>query len=178
MVKYCVGRLRPQVGALLVTANRNLAQYARICDCQVVEDVVGEFAGPLAGIASAMSAATTPYIVTAPCDSPLLAADFTVRLCTELRHTDAEISVARSAARIQPVFALLRCDLLPSVLGFLRSGERKVDRWYAEHRLAEVDFSDQPEIFLNINTPDEQRELEMRLGHQLEAFHVPASSNT
>jgi len=76
---------------------------------------------------------------------------------------DAEIAVAHDGERMQPVFALLRCDLLDSILAFLGSGQRKIDRWYARHRNALADFSDRPETFLNVNTPAERATLEERI---------------
>ena len=39
----------------------------------------------------------------------------------------------------------------------LEAGDRKIDLWYARHRMARADFSHCPEVFDNINTP-EQRE--------------------
>ena len=51
----------------------------------------------------------------------------------------AELCVAHDGARLQPVFALIDCALLESLLAYLRSGERKIDRWYARHRMAHRD---------------------------------------
>lgn len=163
MVTYIVDALHSQVGKLLINANRNLGVYARLGECEVVSDAVGDFAGPLAGMASAMEAARTPLVLTVPCDSPLLAPNLAQRLYEALSDQEAEIAVAIDGKRIQPVFALLHCDLQPSVVAYLEAGERKIDRWYATHRVVEVDFSDYPEMFHNINTPDERVQIEERL---------------
>jgi molybdopterin-guanine dinucleotide biosynthesis protein A len=163
MVAYVVERLRPQVGRVLVNANRNLERYALAASCEVIADCVGGFAGPLAGMASAMRACVSPYLVTAPCDSPLVAPDLVSRLVAALAAAQAEICVAHDGERMQPVFALLRCTLLESVLAFLASGERKVDRWFARHRLALADLSDRPRMFLNINTEAEREQLEAEI---------------
>lgn len=163
MVTYIVRALRPQVGTLLINANRNLGVYSRLGECQVVKDTVGDYAGPLAGMASAMQTATTPLILTVPCDSPLLARDLAHRLHQALYDDDAEIAVAVDGERLQPVFALLQCNLLASILGYLDAGDRKIDRWFARHRVTEVDFSDSGAMFYNINTPDERRAIENRL---------------
>ncbi|MEA3275113.1 MAG: molybdenum cofactor guanylyltransferase MobA [Pseudomonadota bacterium] len=146
--------LKPQVGRLVVNANRNLERY-RDLGFPVVQDVVGDFFGPLVGMASALEATTTPYLLTAPCDSPLLPADLCARLYNALKRGDAEISVAHDGTRMQPVFALLRRELLPDLLSYLENGGRKIDTWYAEHRFALADFSDRPKAFFNINTPEE-----------------------
>jgi len=162
MIEHVVAALRPQVGALIINANRNQETYARL-GYPVVPDGVGDYFGPLAGMASAMQKAGTRYILTAPCDSPLVPANLAERLYDAMSREDAEIAVAHDGERMQPVFALLRCDLLDSVLAFLASGERKIDRWYAQHRSALADFADRPETFLNVNTPAERATLEERL---------------
>lgn len=163
MVEHIIQRIAPQVETVLISANRNLETYARLGDHRVVPDGVGEFAGPLAGMASALQVIDTPYLLTVPCDSPLLCDDLAYRLYNALHENDAEIGVACDGERIQPVFNLLRRDLLSSLLEFLASGERKIDRWYAIHRTASADFSDHSDMFLNINTPEERSELERRL---------------
>ena len=163
MVAYIAARLRPQVRTLLVNANRNLEDYARICQCRIVEDVIGEFAGPLAGVASAMQAADTPYVLVVPCDSPLIPNDLAARLYHPLMVNRAEISVAHDGVRLQPVFALLSCQLQASVLDYLAGGEHKIDRWYAQHDWVSVDFSLERDMFANVNTPEDRTSLEAKL---------------
>ena len=93
MVVHALRRLAPQAGALLINANRNRERYAALGACDVVADADGDFAGPLAGMASAMERAGTRYILTVPCDSPLLAPDLGERLFAALTAADAEVSV-------------------------------------------------------------------------------------
>jgi molybdopterin-guanine dinucleotide biosynthesis protein A len=64
---------------------------------------------------------------------------------------------------MQPVFALLRRELLPDLLAYLKNGGRKIDTWYAQHRLALADFSNWPDTFLNINTADDRIDLEQKM---------------
>ena len=163
MVVHALRGLAPQVGALLVNANRNQERYAELGGCPVVADADGDYAGPLAGMASAMQHATTRYILTVPCDSPLLAPGLGERLFGALRADDAEISVAHDGVRMQPVFALLDCALHLSIVDYLASGGRKIDAWYAQRRLALADLSDDPDMFLNVNTPEDRTLLEGRL---------------
>ncbi|MEX0872540.1 MAG: molybdenum cofactor guanylyltransferase MobA [Aquisalimonadaceae bacterium] len=162
MAAHILTALRPQVAALLINANRNLDRYAEL-GAPVVSDQVADFAGPLAGMASGLGSADTAWMVTAPCDSPLIPPDLVARLIAALRADDAELAVAWGEGRMQPVFALLPRRLLPSLNAFLQAGERKIDRWYAQHRVALADLSDRPEMFLNINTPEERDALEARL---------------
>lgn len=162
MVAWVLEALRPQVAKILVNANRNLDAYAAF-GCEVVADLEQGFLGPLAGLATGMAHAGTEYVVTAPCDSPLVAPDLVARLYSACVEDAAHIAVAHDGDRLQPVFALARRDLATDLSGWLASGERKIDRWFARHRTVQVDFSDQPETFANVNDPDERAALEARL---------------
>jgi molybdenum cofactor guanylyltransferase len=162
MVEHVLERLRPQVGAMLINANRNLDRYAAF-GCPVVPDRADGFLGPLAGMASGMAAAGTPYVVTAPCDSPFIGPDLVARLATALARDAADIAVAHDGERTHPVFLLLRRDLLDDLDAFISSGGRKIDLWFARHRVALADFSDCPQAFLNINDENEHRSIEGQL---------------
>jgi len=162
MIEYVLGSLRPQVGTLSINANRNLERYRRYGHPVVADDLEG-FQGPLAGMARLLEHATTPYVLTVPCDSPLLAPDLAERLYRARAECDAQIAVAFDGERMQPVFALLERTLLPSLMAFLQEGNRKIDLWYERHRYALSDLSDLPHTFLNINTPRERHQVEARL---------------
>ena len=162
MVEWVMAALRPQVADIIINANRNLDAYAAY-GYRVVSDRLHGFCGPLAGIASSMESASTPYIVTTPCDSPLVPLDLAYRLYQALHINRAEISVAHNGERLQPVFALLTRTLSSSLLSYLETGERKIDTWYSRHKLAIVDFSDSVDAFININTPAEIQAVESRL---------------
>jgi len=159
MVEHVLRVLRPQVSDLLISANRNESHYAAF-GCRVLGDSESGYLGPLAGMLSGMLAASTPWLVSAPCDSPLPPADLVVRLHAGLVATGARLAVAHDGDRLQPVFALLDVTLRDDLQAFLASGERKIDRWYAKHACAEVDFSDVPEAFRNVNTPEDRHALE------------------
>jgi molybdenum cofactor guanylyltransferase len=162
MIEYALAALELQAGQILINANRNLAHYAGYGH-PVISDELGDFQGPLAGIATAMARITTPYLLTAPCDSPLLPKDLGVCLYRALTRAKADIAVAHDGVRMQPVFSLLKRKLLPSLMTFLEQGERKIDCWYARHSVAIADFTHHPDTFLNINTPEQRRALARQL---------------
>ena len=167
MVEHVIAALRVEIDNLLISANRNLEQYAAF-GYPVVPDIMDGYLGPLAGMASGMQAAKTRYIVTVPCDSPLIANNLVQRLYETLIRDDADICTAHDGERMHPVFAVIRCELLPSLLENLNAGQRKVDRWYAQHRLAVAYFRDEPEAFLNVNSLEQRAELESRLVMEIE----------
>ncbi len=154
LLDYIISAVWPQAGHILINANRNLDRY-REFGYPVVADIMGDFFGPLAGMASGMQASNTPYILTLPCDSPYVPASLTERLYRAMVAADAEISVAHDGERLQPVFALLHCELLPGLQEYLEGGGRKIDTWYDRQRLAYADFSDLPDTFLNLNSPED-----------------------
>lgn len=152
---HCVAeRLAPQVDELLINANQNGERYAAFGH-RVVPDQIPDFAGPLAGLHAALSAATHPLVATAPCDSPFLPADLISRLFSGLTVANADLAVARTFDQPHPVFCLCRREVLPHLTEFLESGGRKVDRWYSTLKVVEVSFDDEAEAFENINTRDE-----------------------
>lgn len=162
LLDYIISGLRPQVGTILVNANRNLARY-REFGYPVVEDILGDYFGPLVGMATGMQSAATPLLVSVPCDSPFIPADLVETLYHALGESGAEISVAHDGNRLQPVYALLRCQLLPDLLAYLNDGGRKIDTWYGQHNMVTADFSTGPDVFLNLNTPEDRQQLENKL---------------
>ena len=147
-------RLAPQIDELLINVNQNIEQYAAF-GYRIVADQIPDFAGPLAGLHAALSAAAHPLVATAPCDSPFLPADLVFRLFSALTATDADLAVARTFEQPHPVFCLCKRDVLPHLTEFLAGGGRKFDRWYATLNVVEVAFDDEAEAFENINTREE-----------------------
>ncbi len=154
MIGLILRQLAPQCKIILINANRNLSEY-RQYGYTVIPDQHPDFQGPLAGMYSGLSHATTDWMITAPCDGPILAADYCQRMMTAAVREDCKIAVARLRDRIQPVYALLHRSLTDSLAACLHSEERKIDRWYHRHGFCRVDFSDNPDMFENINTPDQ-----------------------
>jgi len=162
MIAWVLERFAPQVSDVLINANQNLDRYESFGH-PVVRDEIGGYAGPLAGLQVGMKAAHTPFILTAPCDSPFLPGDLAARLFGALQAQGADVAVVKTGKWHQPVFALVRSSLLAHLTAFLEKGGRKIDAWYATTKLVEVTFDDEEAAFSNINTPEE-----------LKAFQSPA----
>ncbi|MPS49815.1 molybdenum cofactor guanylyltransferase MobA [Methylobacillus sp.] len=159
MVAHVLHRLAPQVDELLINANREIERYRQM-GYPVIQDEISGFAGPLAGLHAGMQHAQHPYILTVPCDSPLLPSNLAKRLINALIERDADIAIAKTGTQAHPVFSLCRKALLPKLELFLERGERKMTEWIAELDSIEVSFTDQAPAFTNINTPEELRILE------------------
>jgi molybdenum cofactor guanylyltransferase len=162
LARHALQRLAPQVGAMLVNANRNLEVYAAL-GAPLCPDALPDHPGPLAGLAAGLAHCSTPYLVSVPCDSPNFPADLVARLADALARDDAEIAVAAAVEdgqlRTHPVFCLLHRSLLPSLLAFLQGGQRKVGRWAATRHAVIVPFDDAA-AFFNANTPQELQQLQ------------------
>lgn len=163
MVAWVAAGLGTQVDELLINANQNLDRYGAF-GYPVVPDQIPDFAGPLAGLHAALSAAQHPLVVTAPCDSPFLPKDLVSRLHAGLLAAGADLAVAKTFDQPHPVFCLCQRAVLPHLTEFLASGGRKVDRWYATLKVVEVAFDDEVEAFENINTREELARFESGTG--------------
>lgn len=160
LIAHGVRRLRPQVAELLISANRNHDVY-RTHGCRVIgDDPSLRFRGPLAGVLAALRTAETPYVLTAPCDSPWLPADYAQRMLAALERERATVCVAYGEGCWQPVFALLPVALRDDLAAWLAAGEGGMGRWLRRHRPARVEFADGHPLFRNMNTPEDLARLE------------------
>jgi molybdopterin-guanine dinucleotide biosynthesis protein A len=163
LAMHALMRLAPQVGQVMINANRNLGAYEAF-GVPVWPDATSDYAGPLSGFLAGLEHCETPYLVTVPCDSPLFPDDLVQRLAAALAEHDAEIAMAATtegdALQVQPVFCLMKTELLESLMRFTQSGQRKIDKWTAQHRCIDVAVDD-ARAFANANTPAELRQLQI-----------------
>ena len=160
-------RLQPQVGEVMFNANRNLGAYESF-GVPVWPDVLADYAGPLAGFLTGLERCETAWLVTVPCDTPLFPLDLVARLANAAQEQDAEIAMAAAPEQdgqvhTQPVFCLLRVELLESLVRFTNGGGRKIAAWTSQHKTAVVPFDqaqDDPRAFFNVNTLAELHQLE------------------
>ncbi|MFL6664427.1 MAG: molybdenum cofactor guanylyltransferase MobA [Rhizobacter sp.] len=162
LAMHAVLRLSPQVGELMINANRNLGAYEAL-GVPVWPDSLPDYAGPLAGFLTGLERCETPYLVTVPCDTPQFPEDLVARLSAVLVADEAEIAMAATRegddVQVHPVFCLMRASLLESLVRFTTGGQRKIDRWTALHRCTQVVFEDGA-AFFNANTAAELQQLQ------------------
>ena len=155
---------------VMINANRNLSAYEAF-GAPVWPDALPDYAGPLAGFLTGLERCETPLLLTLPCDVPNFPLTLCERLAAALVREDAEIAMVaapetdaqgQAQLRTQPVFCLLRAQLLESLVRFTQAGGRKIDAWTAQHRQVIVPFDhadDDPHAFANANTLAELRTL-------------------
>ncbi len=162
LIEHILERIKPQVDAIIINANRNLKAYENYGN-PVINDLLTGYQGPLAGFISAMAIAKTSHILTLPCDGPMLPLDLVDRMLKThetLAKSDKTIIVAHDGARPQNVHALIPLALIGDLKNFVANGNRKVEGWYATQEIAYADFSDCPTLFSNINTERQREEME------------------
>ncbi len=167
LIQHVIARLKPQVDEIFINANREIAAYEAF-GLPVLQDendqgTLEKFIGPLAGFSLGLQHAKHDYVLTVPCDSPLLPLDLAERLLNGMTASRADIAVTSSDNNTHPVFCLMKKSVLPSLLAYIESGERKVSTWQKSQQYVEVDFSDCSEAFVNLNTFDDLNALELML---------------
>jgi len=159
LVAHALQRLVPQVGRVMINANRHLDAYADF-GVPVWPDATGDFSGPLAGFLAGLGHCETEWLVTVPCDTPHFPLDFVERLATAVGDGAVAVAATLQAGRVQrePVFCLLRRALQADLAAYLDGGGRKIDSWLERHACVDVHFEDTA-AFFNANTIEDLRQL-------------------
>ncbi len=153
LIAYVANIINQDVHSILVSANRNIDLYQEFG--KVVSDQLSDFQGPLAGISAALNQVQTSYLLVVPCDGPFINNLLLERLLESINQTGADIGVATDNGKMHPTFALINASLRDDLHRFLSSGERKLGLWLRQNNALEVDFSDQKEMFINLNSPED-----------------------
>ncbi len=154
MIEHVINRLSPQVDNILISANRFIEQYQQY-GYKVLLDEFDDFRGPLAGMSQGLTNSESEYLLTVPCDGPLLPADLAQRMLdTALKH-QVRIVLAFDGQYKQPTYNLIHHSLLDDIKHSLQCNEHKLGKWLMDHGALKVDFSDQKKAFINVNTPND-----------------------
>ena len=159
LVSYAIAALIDVTDQVLINANRNREHYQAF-GLPVVADQTDNFDGPLAGVLTAMIYTDADVLVVVPCDSPLIKAEHLQKLLAVRAENAADVAVAFDGVRLHPVFIAIKTSLKTGLENYLASGQRKVGDWLEQQKTVTADFSNEPEIFFNINTLTELSALE------------------
>jgi molybdopterin-guanine dinucleotide biosynthesis protein A len=167
LIQHVIERLTEQVDEIIINANREISQYQSL-GYATWQDEIAAFLGPLAGISLGLKHAKYDYLLTVPCDSPLLPLDLASRLMAALLENNADIAVATSNGDVHPVFCLCKKSVAKSLDDYLNTGGRKVSAWQKSQTYIEVDFSDcldenGNDAFINLNSLEDVTTLELVL---------------
>jgi len=166
ILDWITERAVPQTKCMIINANGDASRFQDY-DLPVVADPIEGFQGPLAGILAAMDwgASQHPdikWIVSFPADAPFVPPDLVQRYLDAAEEQSADLASARSAGRSHPVCGLWSTALASDLRhALIDENIRKIDRWTARHRLAEVEFETDPyDPFFNINESDDLQRAE------------------
>ncbi len=162
MASWVLAAITPQLHKVVLNANRNQRDYAKL-GVPVVADTIEGHHGPLAGLSAGISALQCEYIFMCPCDSPFVDGELVNALGMACLKQRVDIAVAHDGTRMQPVFCMVRQHTLDSLNTYLASGQRKIDKWYATQSMTEVDCQHYQNSFRNINTEDDRNTAEAEL---------------
>lgn len=162
MIAHVIERISPQSPEILINCNRSQAQYGEF-GYPLLEDSISGGLGPLAGVLSALEGSDSDYVLSVPCDTPLLPTDLIERMLAAISQQDSDACTVSDGDRLHPVVLLVKRQLLPGLRDYLSGGGRKVHDWFYSVAHCSADFSDQPEAFVNINTPEQLAEIQQRL---------------
>lgn len=162
MIVHVIERIAPQSGNIIINCNRSQRHYARF-GYPLLEDTLEGGLGPLAGVLSALEASNSDYVLSVPCDTPILPTDLIERMLRTINETKAEACTVSDGDRLHPVVLLVKRQVLPVLRDYLTGGGRKVHDWFYSVPHCSADFSDQPHAFVNINTPEQLARIEGEL---------------
>ena len=173
MLAHVVERLRPQCGALALSANGDPARFASFGLPVVADDPAG-FAGPLAGLLAglefcARSAPHATRVASLAADTPFAPRDFVARLHEARRAARAEVAVAASGGRTHNVSALWPVGCAAELRRALKKdGVRMVESFATRFRLTTVEWPSAPiDPFFNVNTREDLERAESMLQRTL-----------
>jgi molybdopterin-guanine dinucleotide biosynthesis protein A len=155
LVAWARRYLASRVGTLYVSANRCAEVYGRYGQVVGDDPALGENLGPLAGLASVMARASTPWLLSLPVDVPAPPVDLLERLAARVLEENAPIAYAACGEDRHPLCMLVHCRTLGSLRDYLRSGGRKVRAWQAQNGAVPVEFPAGEAAFFNINAPED-----------------------
>ena len=162
MIAHVIQRLAGQTPDILINCNRSQQQYAKF-GYPLIEDTLSGGLGPLAGILSALDNSDSDYVLSVPCDTPLLPIDLAARMMQTIQQEQADACTVNDGDRLHPVILLVKRSVFSGLREYLIGGGRKVHDWFYSVTHCSADFSDQPETFININTPQQLATLQQRL---------------
>jgi molybdopterin-guanine dinucleotide biosynthesis protein A len=169
LIERAIARATPQVDELIINANGDLSRFVEF-GLPVIEDRVGGFLGPLAGILSGLDwvRANRPkarWLASFACDCPFFPMDMVAELIAAAKSADASVAVAESGGRQHPVFAVWSTAIDATSQSVLKvEGSRKMDDFVARFPNTRANFpSGATDPFFNINTPGDLKRAEALL---------------
>ncbi len=137
----------------------------------VVEDIYPE-RGPLAGIHAALVSTKTALNLIIAVDTPFIESSFLEFLISEARRSGAMVTVPRSGGHIHSLCAIYRKEFSEVAEQSLILGQNRIDLLFSRVKTRVIEDPElqqlgfRPEMFRNLNTPEEWQEAELRVAEK------------
>lgn len=166
LVDHVAERLRPQVTALFLNSNDPAIALAGVAS---LNDTIGDFAGPLAGIHRGLCHVRTAipeasHLLILPVDCPFFPRDLAPRLSASLTRAE-DVALAASGGQLHPVIGLWPIALADRLETWIADPPTLKVRAFLEGeslRVVAFPLCETPQgsldPFFNINTPDDHAE--------------------
>lgn len=153
MVEWVCRQMRPLVGELVISCNRNSARHAAFCD-RTLGDAQAGYPGPLAGILTGLRTLRRSHLLVAPCDLPAIDLELLGELQQLALAHPGRIAVVRQGERLQPLLCVLPRTLLAAVETAWAAGERSPSRLWRRLGSCELACGEDDPRLLNFNCPE------------------------
>ena len=154
LIEHLIDAFSPQVSSCIISANRNISRYQQY-GYPVYSDEIGDYSGPLAGIATALKHCKTDWLACVPCDAFCIPSDLVQQLYEQAVRSNAPLCFVDDGDRWQPLYAVIHRQLLESLEDFIHAGNRRVMQWVKSQTSTRVNFSESKTLFRNINALDD-----------------------
>ena len=151
LIEYTIKKIQPQVNSIIINANQNQKEYQQF-GYPLIADINPDRLGPLSGIYSSLQKIATDWGFFSACDTPYLPKDVVAGLFHEAQLQHKLIAVVETNKKLQPLVLLVHKKLSYSLKKFISSGGRKTQQWILQQQPAIIDYSNEIDAFVNINT--------------------------
>jgi len=151
LIEHLLGAFSPQVSSCIISANRNITDYQQYGH-PVYRDEFGDYAGPLAGIATGLKHCQTDWLACIPCDAFCIPTNLVQHLYQQTIRSNTSIGIVDDGSRWQPLYAVIHKRILSDLEAYLHTGNKRVMQWVKKQNPVIVDFSKNKKLFQNINS--------------------------
>ncbi|MEI6891859.1 MAG: molybdenum cofactor guanylyltransferase [Pontiella sp.] len=148
LLSSVVNQLRPHFETVMVSGSPQ--KYA-FSNCLVIEDLEPD-RGPLMGLLSALKQSTHELNFVTTCDVPDIHLPFVRKMIAEIGDADAIVPLLQGAKK-QPLFAVYKKSILPTLEKLLAEGKQAVHALLDELNVIDVDLTE--DWYHNLNTHDD-----------------------
>ena len=155
MIEYSIDALKPLCHKVVISSNNFIYDFT---GCEVWPDELPDQA-PIVGIYSCLKRSKTNINIILSCDMPLMSTSFLEYLLTDSADYDVTVPV-HGESFIEPLCGIYNQSSVEMLGKFIGQGNFRLNECIraTSHRLVTVGSPDSvfsPNLFLNINTPDD-----------------------